>query len=206
MRSGGRAVFQGNVAWHEAEYRYDGPVRLPLLTNTLDEEVSAVRVEVPLLHEDRRPVTLDVAYLITLAVRAESLGPGAHMFCRVYYDDADIYSEEAFTYRDTAKTDYANPAGFQRIGIYGINLSSLAEEKLTLEFGLSGSGEVAFHDPQLVSVHGIDSLYRGRREIRRHGHFTGVQQVAVVEVDVWIRMLGPVELHTRRTARQVQIH
>jgi hypothetical protein len=88
----------------------------------------------------------------------------SEIFVRVYTDDvpgANTLIQE----RKAEKKTYLHRMGFVRIGAYGVPLADRLCDRLRLEFGLRGRGEVIFADPKLMSVQAIEGAFRGRRTI-----------------------------------------
>lgn len=138
---------------------------LPVLSNTSPDDISTLRVRVPLFEGDELTLYLDEPYLLTALVRADRLEAESFYYCRIYYDDDTSFASEVFSSREPLKPGYLHLEGFIRKGRYGITFTPDVEREAVIELGLSGRGEAVFADLTLVNVSVITEMYKGRKVV-----------------------------------------
>jgi len=138
---------------------------VPVLRNAAPEDVSTLRIPIPLFSENALHLYLDEPYLLTLLARADGLQSESYYYCRIFYDDEEDFATEVFSSREAGESSYLRPGGFVRKGRYGVEFSSAVEQVAYIELGLVGRGSVAFADLSLVSVSVIEEIYDGRKVV-----------------------------------------
>ncbi|MGI6495406.1 MAG: DUF6785 family protein [Kiritimatiellia bacterium] len=156
----------GTVSWAETDVEEGATARCPVLENTQDGEISSVRLRLPVCD---RPTDGQVLpgepYLVSVKARATRLGGHSSYYCRAWSDD-EAYTE-IFTTSQGCSTTCVNRTGFVRVGTYGAKFETADRGFIELEFGLSGPGRLELHDPVLMSVNTLETIYRGRRIVTR---------------------------------------
>jgi len=153
----------GNVSWEEREVRPGETRTVAVLTNDSAEETSAVRFRVPVRDGEELLLPLNEHYLFLYLVRAEDLGPRSSYAVRLYYDDATEPSNRVVSSRQPAKKTAVQPLGFVRSGSYGIILPPDLSESVTVEFALTGRGEVELADLIMRDAIAIERAYAGKK-------------------------------------------
>jgi len=163
--SGQASVYQGNVAWDSVEYEEGKSATLPVLSNDEPDDRSSIRVRIPLLKDGRPLLLLETPYLASVLARATGLEIESEYFCRLYYDDRQVFSQEIFSSRQEESPTYLHKKGFIRVGSYGVRFPRTVKEHVDVEFGLEGRGRVELRDPKLMNVAALEDLYPGKRMI-----------------------------------------
>ncbi len=158
--------FSGAHGWETIEYEEGETADLPVLSNTKKDEVSTVRIRLPIARDGKPFIVRGEPYMISVLVRADDLGPGAGYRCRVYHDDEERFTE-FFASSAGPKVSFLHRRGFQRVGAYGVKFSPEADESVTLEFSLSGAGRLALCEPKLFSVAALEGIYKGKKVVRQ---------------------------------------
>jgi hypothetical protein len=161
----GTLMARGTLERKELEVDAGELTSVPVLRNEQPEDVSTMRIPVPLFKEDELHLCLNEPYLMTLLARADGLESESYYYCRIFYDDDDDFATEVFSSREEGEPSYLRPGGFVRKGRYGIEFSSAVEKTAHIELGLVGRGSVAFSDLSLVSVSVIEEMYDGRKVV-----------------------------------------
>lgn len=155
----------GTTNWREAEIDEGQRETIPVLVNTSPDQVSWVRIKVPLLKDGEPYFIPGGQYMVTALARAFNLGAETRYFCRIYYDDHDAFDEELFTSRSSETKTYLHKTGFVRVGMYGFTAPTYVDNHIIVEFGLKGKGGLELADAQLIDVSAIEGAYAGRRII-----------------------------------------
>ncbi len=162
---------KGNVAWEEVEYNVKGgrarTARMPVLTNGSADGFSTLRLTLPISADGETFLQLKEPYLLSALMRAKDLGADTEYFCRIYYDSAENFSDEAFASRAGEKITYLQQRGFSRLGKYALEFPLVVEDHVVLEFGLKGEGRLELTDPKLMSVGSLQRAYTGCRLVTR---------------------------------------
>ena len=154
----------GTVAWRTIDV--DGAMTsMPVLTNAGPDDVSTVRVSLPLMEDGEQSLFSKDPHLVRVLVRADRLGSQAHFYCTVYCDDDQDPVQEIFISRKIAEPTYQHPSGFSLMGRYGVDFSPNARRRIVIELGLTGEGQVAFHDLRILNVGPVRALHQGREVI-----------------------------------------
>ncbi len=149
------------VVWSRLEYDAGLTAELPVLRNDEAEAVTVLRVVLPVERDGHRLLSPGEPFMISVLASAQDLGPAARYFCRLYSDGGSEFVP-VFESAQATRPTYLHQKGFQRIGVYGFKLPAGLRERLTVEFGLSGTGEVVLADPKFFSVSVLEGIYRGR--------------------------------------------
>jgi|TARA_B100000315_G_scaffold139133_2_gene128216 hypothetical protein len=184
---------QGDVRWEEAEYEKGAFKAVPVLRNSEPNAVSTLRVRIPVAKGDEPHVLLGEAYIISVLARATDLGAETIYYGRIYYDDADSFSEEAFSTSAPAERSITRPMGFQRFGAYGLTFASTVREALWVEFGLEGNGKLELLSPRFRSVRAFENAYEGRSTVTESEWETltpNEQQRSVMKPDDMLSLAG----------------
>lgn len=158
------AAGSGSLTWGEVEYEAGQVANLPRLANASPDAVSTFSVIVPVQTQGRLAVEPANPHLVSVLARTAGMETESEIFVRVYMDDvpgANTLIQE----RKAEKKTYLHRMGFVRVGAYGVPLADRRCDRLRIEFGLRGRGEVVFADPKLMSVQAIEGAFRGRRII-----------------------------------------
>ena len=159
-------TIRGDVQWRETEYEEGLTATIPVLANSVQGDVSWLRIRVPLEKGGGAFLTLGERYLVSVLARGRNLGADAVLYCRVYYDDHDSFDVEAFTEpRPFEKVTFLHKKGFQRYGVYGLEFGRAVQDHVDLEFRLAGQGTIELADPKLMSVAAFESLFNGRQTV-----------------------------------------
>ena len=156
-------VIDGDVRWEQVEYEKGIFKALPVLRNTEPKAVSSVRVRVPLDRNGTPQVLYDEAYMVSAMARANDLGGHAIYYCRIYYDDSDYFTEEAFNSSESTVSTVIQEMGFKQFGTYGLSFATTLREALWVEFSLHGEGKLELLSPRFQSVRAVENAYEGRR-------------------------------------------
>jgi len=154
----------GTVTWRTVDI--DGTATsIPVLTNTNRDDVSKVRVALPLMKDGKQSLFSKDPHLVRVLARAEGLGSHAHFYCTVHRDEDSEPAQEVFISRKMSEPTYQHPSGFGLMGRYGVDFSATSKHRIVIELGLKGEGEVAFHDLRVINVAAIRGLHEGREVI-----------------------------------------
>lgn len=157
----------GNVEWKEVEYnvKHGKELRamMPTMTNSEADGVSLLRIKVPIEKDGEPLLLLQQPYLFSALVRGEELGADAQYFCRVYYDDSEVFSDEAFASRAAPKITYLQQEGFWRLGKFDLKFPVIIEKYAVFEIGLNGEGSFEVTDLKLMDVSGLQAAFTGRK-------------------------------------------
>ncbi|MBL7077917.1 MAG: hypothetical protein ISS31_10640 [Kiritimatiellae bacterium] len=156
---------KGTVGWDELEVDAGESETVPVLSNAGPEDVSTIRIPVPLFKQDKLHLNLNEPYLLTLLARAADLEAESYYYCRVFYDDEDHFATEVFSSREEGEPTYLRPGSFVRKGRYGVEFAAALEDTAFIELGLVGRGSVAFADLALSSVSAVDEIFDGRKVV-----------------------------------------
>ncbi len=156
--------FQGNGSWAKADFDKDKSALMPRVVNTSDSQTSTVNIVIPLKKDGKCQYNIGESYLVSSLVRATNLGPDSRYFCRLFIDDK-LGSTELFSNSQQADTTFLQKTGFVRQGKYGLLLPRDIQQSITLQFGLTGTGQVEFYSPQFLNVSALYYLRNGRRVI-----------------------------------------
>ena len=159
-------VAAGQLTWEDVEFEKDRRAAVAVLRNDRKDQVTSVRVRVPVQSAAVAGVAVGESYLVSALVRAQDLTGDSFYYCRAHADGAAEFSE---LFRDTvsAKVTFAHQTGFVRVGTYGVKFSSAAREFVDLEFGLMGPGQLELWDPKLFNVEALEAAYTGRVMVRQ---------------------------------------
>ncbi|MBN1516242.1 hypothetical protein JXA32_06700 [Candidatus Sumerlaeota bacterium] len=124
----------------------DAPLRIELLVRNPDDTKSEGGV-IP-----------DEPYLLTVELRAKELAPDAYYYCRAFADEAEDESIEVFRSSETS-------GDFIFKGRYGLKFPVGIRNRITLELGLDGTGELEARGARLVSAGALEALQHGRRSV-----------------------------------------
>ncbi|MCX5659876.1 MAG: hypothetical protein NTW19_09160 [Planctomycetota bacterium] len=164
-----KLVFEGRTSW-EALADDKGRTReLPTLRNAGKGDVSFVRVRLAVDPAGKSGVTPGEPYLVSVLARASDLGSEAHFHARLHVGD-DKPALDLFTSTAAARKSFIHPAGFVRVGAYGLRMPADVVDHVDLELGLTGIGSVAFDDLKLISVGALEGVYKGRKVVS-HAEF-----------------------------------
>ncbi|MBT7069092.1 MAG: hypothetical protein HN919_22540, partial [Verrucomicrobia bacterium] len=164
-QTGSELAADGRLAWQEYEVNPGERVSVPLLSNEGPDDVSTLRIAIPLFKEDALHLFLNEPYLLTVLARAENLESESYYYCRIYYDEAATFATEVFSSREEAQPGYLHPDGFIRKGRYGVEFASSIEQAASIELGLVGRGSVAFADLSLLNVSAVTEMDDGRKVV-----------------------------------------
>ncbi len=165
MHAGDTLTAKGQLAWQTFEVNAGEHVSVPVLSNEGPDDVSKVRVPVPLFRDNELNLFLNEPYLLTLLSRAEDLEAESFYYCRIYYDDDANFATEVFSSREEAQPGYLHPDGFVLKGRYGVEFAPSIEQTAFIELGLVGRGSVAFADLSLLNVSAVTEMYDGRKVV-----------------------------------------
>ena len=160
-----RLEARGRVHWETLALADGGKEPVPVIEHTAERAESTLRVGIPLARGTKGMLIPGESYLLSVLSRAENLGLQSFYYCRVYYDESAEFDVEVFTTAKEAEISFIQKEGFRRAGVYGLVLPRTLERGLVIEFGLKGSGRVAFQDLQLVNTEALESAYLGRAVI-----------------------------------------
>lgn len=158
-------VATGALAWQESEVNAGERISVPVLSNEGPDDVSTLRIPVPLFKDDKLHLFLNEPYLLTLLARAADLEAESYYYCRVFYDDDENFAAEVFSSREEGEPSYLHPGGFIRKGRYGVEFASTVDKNIFLELGLVGRGSVAFADVSLMNVSAVTEMDDGRKVV-----------------------------------------
>ena len=158
-------ITRGTLGWEELEVDAGESIEVPVLSNASPEDVSTIRIPVPVFKEDKLHLNLDEPYLLTLLARATDLEAESYYYCRIFCDNDANFATEVFSSREEGEPSYLRPGGFVRKGRNGIEFASALEETAFIELGLVGRGSVAFADLALLSVSAVAEIYDGRKVV-----------------------------------------
>lgn len=100
-------------------------------------------------------------YLVSALVRAETMAEGSVLVCSMVGTGGSL---EAFRLDQPSKPDLVRKDGFQRLGIYGLNLPE-TDAEVSVHFTMTGPGRVEIADAKLMSVAAVESVLRGARPV-----------------------------------------
>ena len=155
------AQLSGDHRWTESEVEPGLFEKIPVLENSTLEELSRIRIRLPLREAGRAELMLAEPHLITVLVRPTGLGADAYYYCRIYPDESPMYTE-VFLSRRPARITYQHQGGFLRTGNYGVPVPPEAREFVTVEYALSGPGKLELRDPKLMNVSALESVFTGK--------------------------------------------
>lgn len=135
-----------------------------VLTNSLPENSSSIRFNLPVASKHSAGVMPGTPYLVSVLIRPKDLDAESHYYIRFYPDDSTSYREVLYS-RVVRKPSIIHPQGFQREGIYGFTIPEETQSSLSMEIGLTGPGTLYVADPQLRSVLAMEQLYSGRKQV-----------------------------------------
>ena len=167
-----RMETRGEVRWENLDLADGQTVQVPVIMNTREEAESILRVSIPVRSGADDGLLLGNHYLFSVLDRAEGLALESYYFCRIYHDENSNFDLEVFTSINEPSPTFVQKEGFRRAGAYGIEIPMTLGKKLVVEFGLKGSGRVAFRDLQFVNVEAIESAYRGREVISEEDYMS----------------------------------
>jgi len=136
-------------------------------TNANVDDVSRLRVKIPVRKDSVFFLKPGKPYFLTTLVRAKNLEGNAYYYCRTYADDNSRFDTEAFISRKQQKVRYINQFGFVRNGIYGLTFPENIENYAFVEFGLSGKGSAEFALPEIIDVSYLEAAFSGRKSVSR---------------------------------------
>ncbi len=155
----------GNVMWEDTEFGETSGV-IPTIDNpdaAGEDTMSTIRIPIPLYDDQGKPLLMiDTPYMFNLLARSTKIGGNSLYSARIYYDDAEQFSEEIFANNGLTKVGALHPHKFSRVGRYGIKIPERVKEKIVIELALRGPGTVSFADLQIINVDAIESAYTGR--------------------------------------------
>jgi len=158
---------QGTVAWEDVELERGSKTRLPVLSNSALDDVSTLRLRVPVVGRDSGPagIVRNEPYLFSILVRGRDLGPNSRYFCRAYEDDREQF-QEIFSSNAAGKVTGLHPTGFQRVGAYGTRFPGSLEKFVDIELALNGVGRLELADIKLMNVAALEGIYKGQPIVR----------------------------------------
>jgi hypothetical protein len=156
-----RLIFSGNYSWEQVEYEAGRQAELPVLKNAGRDEVSTIRIKVPLKEDGKRILQVGEPHMVSVLLRPHDLGPDTRYFARIYADETDEYVD-VFSTNAPLKKTYLHKTGFIRIGQYGTKLPESTRDHIYFEIGLRGSGRLEVTDPKLFSVATLEGVFKGR--------------------------------------------
>ncbi len=156
---------RGNFAWIQTEVDEGIYAELPSLENGVAEDDSSFFVELPLKRGGQWEIIPGQPYMLSVLIKAREVEATSTYFCRVYLDDRVRFLEEAFLGSGETPKTYLHKTGFQRFGMYGLVIPFETEDKIRLEFGLSGKGKAVFRDLQIMNVAAINDAFDGAETI-----------------------------------------
>ncbi len=135
-----------------------------VLENQAAGEVSAIRFKLPIQSNAAAGVMPGTPYLASALIRPENLEGNSRYFIHFYADD-DPVNTEVVSARTVRPPSVIHPEGFQREGAYGVAAPGEAQQSVTMEIGLEGTGILYVADPQLRSVLAVEQVFTGRSAI-----------------------------------------
>lgn len=154
------------LTWAEVDFHHVGPRAVAGLENPPGSPYAAIRIPLALRDPSGRlRMSSGEPYLVQMLIRARELESGSRYFCRIYFDDSEIFAEEPFSAQQETKVTYLQREGFARMGAYGIVIPPDVTEKVVIEVGLEGGGALEVADPQWFSVGAIEQAFAGREVI-----------------------------------------
>jgi hypothetical protein len=152
---------EGNVAWETVEYEQGKSKALPVLSNSVADENSVIRIRLAVSGSDKEAIVRGEPYMVSVLVRAHDLGPRANYYCRLYPDGEEPYTDFFQSALPPNRT-FLHKTGFRRSGGYGVKFPATIDQYAILEFGLTGAGRLELHDPKLLSVAALEGMYKGK--------------------------------------------
>jgi hypothetical protein len=166
------ATTTGTVQWEKHDVNPTTHRNMPVMQNTGDDQVSAVRFRLPLMEKDQVLLPLDEPYMMTIRVSAQDLHAQSRYFARLYYDDSTVPDLEVISAFDAKKISYLEPEGFFRQGAYGFTIPSGIKDHVTVEVGLKGAGKIEVSDVNFFNVFALEGCYSGRHLATREVYDT----------------------------------
>ena len=169
-----RLQTRGNVQLQPLRIKESGERPGAVLVNEAMDEVSSVRVRLPMRDEEaNQTVVPGDPYLASVLVRPgepPNFGlqrQASEFFMRVYIDGDEEDFVEVFTSSRTGEVTFLQPQGFVRMGSQNLRIPARAQESITLEVGLRGEGKLSLSDLQFMNVSAMAQLTEGRRFLTR---------------------------------------
>lgn len=150
----------GVVSW--LEDAADGS-RAAVIEHASPEDVSEIRLRLPLVSEEAPGVYLDLPYLIRFHAHADDLGGSAAYYVQFYYDDEREPAAEPILAREEANVTPNRPEGFHVSGAFGVRLPPEIERGITVVFGFRGEGRVVLSKPVMADISALELARNGRR-------------------------------------------
>ncbi len=156
---------QGNFSIDQAEIKEGVWANIPTLENPDLDDFSSFEILLPLKRDGKWQITPGQPYILSVLIRTQNVDATSTYFCRVFPDDQERFLEEAFLGSGNTPKTYLQKTGFQRFGTYGLVVPFETEEKIRLQFGLSGRGKAVFRDLQIMNVAAVNDAYGGTEAI-----------------------------------------
>ncbi|MDA1086625.1 MAG: hypothetical protein O2901_06375 [Verrucomicrobia bacterium] len=104
------------------------------------------------------------SYMFTVLVKADGFTKGSLYYAKMRADEGQDVSLVGGT--SSTRPTFANPGGFQRVGVNPISIPRDLDERLTLTLGIVGSGTLAVQDVEFFNNEAVEALYSGVKVVR----------------------------------------
>ena len=138
----------------------------PVLRDT-DDPAAASALEFTINRVDaggKEVVVPGERYLFTALIRAEGFAGDSAYIIDMQADAGATRNLIVGT--SATKPSFANPGGFQRVGLNPVTIPPELEQTLTIRVGMTGGGAVAVQDIQFFNNEAVEGMYSGIEVVR----------------------------------------
>ena len=104
------------------------------------------------------------SYMFTSLVKADGFTKGSLYYARMRADDGQDVSLVVGT--SSTRPTFANPAGFERVGINPIAMPRELKDRITITIGMKGNGTLAVQDIEFFNNEAVEAMYSGIKLVR----------------------------------------
>lgn len=161
----GERVQPDGVTWGEVEYEEGESAVLPTISNNAAGDERYISFQIPVTRGDAGSIVPENPHLVSFLAHTVDDEAETEIICRAFVDDSPAPTKLVSGRRADKKT-YLHKKGFVRMGIYGVMLGENCQSNVTLQIGIRGRGSLTIADPKLMSVHALETAFRGRKMIK----------------------------------------
>lgn len=103
-------------------------------------------------------------YVFTMLVKADEFVRGSLYYANLQCDDGE--TEPLLVGTSSTRPTFANPGGFQRVGMSPVTIPRELQERLILTVGMEGAGTLAVQDLEFFNNEALHALYSGVKVVR----------------------------------------
>lgn len=159
-------IGKGAVTWEKIGWK-GNDWKSPVLSNgEMGQGTTSLKFTVPVKKPsgEGNQLVPGENFIISCLVKADGFQSTSSYFIKVQADDGPI--RNVILSAAGTSPSFANPSGFQRVGVCPFTIPTDLKEKLTFYVGINGPGTLALQDIELINSQAVEGAYTGRKVVR----------------------------------------